>query len=367
ANFKSPTAMCLEDSTILAIDNCQKANPATDGSDLFDLFYKPTNEVLGEGGFGFVAKVISSATGKSRAVKVIYVGSKGTGKVDLQLVADAQREVEIMRKVGSHKNVVELQRSFFDNSLLIYTVVMEKCEGNMLEALDQIAQISNRKFVLLVREMLLGTAHVHKCGVVHRDLKPENFLLGGQDGCTAKLCDFGLAALKPKGRLLRGRYGTLPYMSPEMVSGHGHSSSTDLWSLGATLYVLIYGKVPYGALDSDRTKLKLALLSGCPLPDFAYGEGSSMVRPAAAAALVKALLSRVPEHRPTANEALSRLSSVATAAARGSTSRRQPETVTGMTAKLKSILKKSSPIAALSAVWSSLKARRATDQTDGVL
>ncbi|CAE8722567.1 unnamed protein product, partial [Polarella glacialis] len=110
--------------------------------------------------------------------------------------------------------------------------------------------------------------------------------------------------------------------------------------------------VPYGALDSDRTKLKLALLSGCPLPDFAYGEGSSMVRPAAAAALVKAL---------------SRLSSVATAAARGSTSRRQPETVTGMTAKLKSILKKSSPIAALSAVWSSLKARRATDQTDGVL
>ncbi|CAE8739895.1 unnamed protein product, partial [Polarella glacialis] len=254
--------MCLEDSTvrdvsnnvkkILAIDNCQKASPATDGSDLFDQFYKPTNEVLGEGGFGFVAKVISSATGKSRAVKVIYVGSKSKGKVDLQLVADAQREVEIMRKVGSHKNVVELQRSFFDNSLLIYTVVMEKCEGNMLEALDQIAQISNRKFVLLVREMLLGTAHVHKCGVVHRDLKPENFLLGGQDGCTAKLCDFGLAALKPKGRLLRGRYGTLPYMS--------HRSVLEEWpsrSLGATLYVLIYGKVPYGALDSDRTKLKL--------------------------------------------------------------------------------------------------------------
>eukprot|EP00913_Durusdinium_trenchii_P034564 g32335.t1 len=82
---------------------------------------------------------------------------------------------------------------------------------------------------------------------------------------------------------LPGRFGTMPYMSPEMAASAGHCFSTDVWSLGATLYVLIFGDLPYRPPKMCREHLKMAIITGD---------------------LVKQMLSRDRSTRPTAARVL---------------------------------------------------------------
>jgi serine/threonine-protein kinase len=122
----------------------------------------------------------------------------------------------------------------------------------------------------------------HKAGVIHRDIKPSNIIVtGGVNLNELKITDFGIATLTAEvfedearaGELTRSTSGTvkgaLPFMSPEMMfrsQGDIITTSADIWSFGAMMYLLLTGDFPFGvfleaAVNVSTKKRK-------PWPDF---------------------------------------------------------------------------------------------------
>jgi len=139
-------------------------------------------------------------------------------------------------------------------------LVMEFVKGRPLDATG-----GPRKFAQILRKVALALAEAHRNGVVHRDIKPDNILVDERD--EPHVVDFGLAHLsnleveltKP-GVII----GTPLYMAPEQISGRNVSALSDVYALGAVLYQLLTGRVPF----TGKTALDVCqkLLSLDPVP-----------------------------------------------------------------------------------------------------
>jgi serine/threonine protein kinase len=93
-----------------------------------------------------------------------------------------------------------------------------------------------------MNKILKGLEYLHSIGVAHRDIKFENIIL---DGKEPKFIDFGLSKVFIEGETSRERIGTMAYSSPEILLGCNHDISTDVWSLGIVLHVLLTGDYPF--------------------------------------------------------------------------------------------------------------------------
>ncbi|MEX2188659.1 MAG: protein kinase [Pirellulales bacterium] len=121
---------------------------------------------------------------------------------------------------------------------------------------DARAEISPRTSYIdaalgIAYELALGVAHAHRRGLVHRDLKPANVLLA--DDGRAMILDFGLAQSiePPDDKAMATIGGTLPYMAPEQIAALAHGGDVgppaDIYSLGAILYEILAGRLPFAA------------------------------------------------------------------------------------------------------------------------
>jgi serine/threonine protein kinase len=169
-------------------------------------------------------------------------------------------------------------------------------------------ELTERFYGGIFFQMFKGIVHVHSLNVVHRDIKPDNYLVGGQDGQTVKLCDYGLSATLPKSGKLPGVYGTAPFMCPEMLSGRSYDEKADVWSLAALVYVLLFGNFPYMPKEQSSKGMKAAIIEGAPAPKFEPAtkvtKDNAQFRTENAVSFAKALLNREPENRPSAPAAL---------------------------------------------------------------
>lgn len=129
--------------------------------------------------------------------------------------------------------------------------VMEYVEGHTLY--DELAggkRLSEGKALQITVQITLALAHAHSHGLIHRDVKPKNIMITA-DG-TAKLADMGLARIVTDAAVAEaeaGRaFGTPYYISPEQIRGEKDIDfRADIYSLGATLYHMVTGKVPFDA------------------------------------------------------------------------------------------------------------------------
>ena len=128
-------------------------------------------------------------------------------------------------------------------------LVIEWIEGTSLEAIVRQAPLPAEEVARLGAAVADALHSIHRQDVIHHDLKPENVIL--RPGGEAVLIDFGMAhhARLPDLLAEQRRYaaGSAPYVSPEQVSGVRSDLRSDLFALGAMLYEMATGKLPFGA------------------------------------------------------------------------------------------------------------------------
>jgi serine/threonine protein kinase len=241
-------------------------------------------EKLGQGGFGQVrlARARNPSvlghdierekrqTPEEYAVKMIFLCARQRTrrrrtKRDVQLLRNAEKEVAMWRRVSDCENCVQLYETFKDRHF--YYMVMEKCKCSVLQDLEQMLNVSEKVLGRVFGEMLRGIGYLHDRNLVHRDVKLENFLLGGPDGKTVKLADFGLATELPTSSVLRLECGTGPYKAPEMLHGRGYLQTVDVWSLGVCVYLILCGVFPYSPIGKGKS-FEDIVRQGQPAPDF---------------------------------------------------------------------------------------------------
>ncbi|KAI9996676.1 hypothetical protein PInf_014418 [Phytophthora infestans] len=203
---------------------------------------------LGRGTFGRVKLCESQEDGQMYAVKIMHKTfvQRMAGKED-QLYDVLRREVAIMKKLN-HRNVVRLVEVIDDpNSQKMY-LVQEYVQHSLMEEVTQARRLSEPVARKYMRDLLSGLQYLHFHKVIHRDIKPENILVSS-DG-VAKIADFGTARMiMNETETISGAKGTPAFMAPEMfdIDATYQGPAVDVWSLGATLYMMVIGHPPWMA------------------------------------------------------------------------------------------------------------------------
>ncbi len=127
-------------------------------------------------------------------------------------------------------------------------IVTEYLKGCTLEHLLQAMRPLPEKDALKITSLICeALEHMHGHGIIHRDLKPQNVMLCC-DG-TIRIMDFGIARDALSRRITRvgnsSSMGTPDYMAPEQVKGKSASKGTDIYNIGALLYEMLTGAVPF--------------------------------------------------------------------------------------------------------------------------
>ncbi|CAE7354395.1 fhkE [Symbiodinium sp. KB8] len=157
-------------------------------------------------------------------------------------------QVEILRLVGQHRNVVSLLDAFETEPAV--ELVFELMEGGELfERLVSKGPYKEARALVIIKHLADALAFIHSKGVVHRDLKPENLLLDCADEKRAlvKLADFGLSHLLGPGTThMTTVCGTWAYSAPEVrINRQKYTHKVDTWSLGVIMFVVLSGYHPF--------------------------------------------------------------------------------------------------------------------------
>ncbi|XP_016462311.1 calcium-dependent protein kinase 8 [Nicotiana tabacum] len=197
---------------------------------------------LGRGEFGVTYLCTDVDTGEKYACKSISKKKLRTA-VDID---DVRREVQIMKHLPKHPNIVTLRDTYEDDSAV--HIVMELCEGG--ELFDRIVargHYTERAAAGIMRTIVEVVQMCHRHGVMHRDLKPENFLFGNKkETAPLKAIDFGLSVFFKPGEHFNEIVGSPYYMAPEVLK-RNYGPEVDVWSAGVILYILLCGVPPFWA------------------------------------------------------------------------------------------------------------------------
>ncbi len=196
-------------------------------------------EQIGVGGMAIVYRAIDRNTGHSVAVKVL----KPEFNRDAEFVSRFQREAEAASKMVHH-NIVNLLDVGMEGENRF--LIMEYVRGKTLkDVIQEKGRISAPTAVQIAIRILSALQHAHQNGIVHRDIKPQNILMNA-DG-HVKVADFGIARMANSSTLTKGDsvMGSVHYFSPEQAQGQGCDATSDLYSVGVTLYEMLTGRVPF--------------------------------------------------------------------------------------------------------------------------
>lgn len=203
-------------------------------------------------------------------------------------------EISLHRELPAHPAIVKFEHSFVDNENIY--ILTEFCSGSTLFSYLQSnypTGLSEAQTRPLFLSLVQAVAFLHHYGILHRDLKLTNVLL--TNTLQIRISDFGLATRLDdlEGEQEMSLCGTPNYISPEIVKSNPYGLSSDVWSLGCMLVVLLTGKPPF---QGDHVSETLQLVSkGAyrPLP---------RVLSRAAKSLVDSILQVDPRQRLTTSE-----------------------------------------------------------------
>jgi serine/threonine protein phosphatase PrpC len=197
-------------------------------------------DVISRSGMASIYRAVDQTTGNFVAVKIPHMQFES----DPGTFSRFQREAEIGQKLN-HPNILH----FFEvpGQSRPY-IVMEYLQGRTLnDLLNEVRPLPLADAVQIASSICGALVHMHENNVVHRDLKPANVMIC--DDGTLRIMDFGIAKAAELRRLtfagLSPAMGTPDYMAPEQVKGRRGDERTDIYSLGAMLYEMTTGVVPF--------------------------------------------------------------------------------------------------------------------------
>lgn len=162
--------------------------------------------------------------------------------------SSTEREIRIHKELR-HPNIISLYTSFEYKGNII--MIMELGPSKTLDIIIKTEYILSEKIIRkYLIEILEGIKYIHSKSIIHRDVKPGNILVGD----VIKLCDFGMA-IQPGDKL--NICGTPNYISPEVLNEQEQTSAIDMWSLGATIFIMTFGKAPFETKTVKQTYARI--------------------------------------------------------------------------------------------------------------
>ncbi len=205
-------------------------------------------EILGGGGFGVTYRAQNSKEGKVVAIKTLNAISQGKPNFRELQTKFVNEALSLAR--CSHPHVVQVYEVFPEmaGDIELWCMVMELIDGiDLAEHLEDNGILSEAKALPIIQQVGDALTFVHKQNLTHLDVKPQNIMLRKR-GLSAVLIDFGLARqVTTPGKLrTNSNSGTECYAPLELLEKRAELGSyTDVYSLAATLYVMLTGELPF--------------------------------------------------------------------------------------------------------------------------
>ncbi len=203
---------------------------------------------IGVGGMAKVYKAKDKLLGRFVAIKILKEQYAEDEEFSKKFNNEAQSAARL-----SHINIVNVYDIGKDmlNGKLIQYIVMEYVEGETLKDLiNREKVLENHDIIDYSTQIAQALKSAHDSGIVHRDIKPQNILIDKYGLC--KVTDFGIARVSSNATITytNSILGTVHYISPEQAKGKIVDLKSDLYSLGAVMYEMATGRVPFDADNS---------------------------------------------------------------------------------------------------------------------
>ena len=204
------------------------------------------NEVIPKGSFGEIFEAKSK-----RSKETVYI--KKISKKESR----EQWEVQICKllKNISHNSIIRIYDVF--ESLNDVYIIMQK-GGESLKSYIANLNLSFDEVLKISSQIANGLKCLHSLGIIHRDIKLENIVHVSNE---FRLIDFGLSTIISSSESTLDSYGTITYMSPEIIKKEKYNNKADIWSFGVVVYILLKKRLPFcencnneiGLCDSTHT------------------------------------------------------------------------------------------------------------------
>lgn len=227
---------------------------------LFDGKYKILS-FIDKGGMGSIYRAQQISLNREVAIKLMQVPDDPTAEKRFFLEASMCAQLQ-------HPNTIRIFEFGKSNDGHVY-IVMELLKGLPLSTkIYNHGALESREALQICSQICSALEEAHQNGIVHRDIKPSNiFLHQPKNETFPKLIDFGLVKQIDKSSELSHTgliMGSPMYMSPEQVDSREITLSTDIYSLGMTLYTMLTGAAPFK--KDTISQILIAQIRNTPAP-----------------------------------------------------------------------------------------------------